>query len=138
MFEVLTQFIEEECSPGNVEWYGEYGHKITIDGKKIYVMDEMLDLYYWWNEIDFGGKTLYDTELNTKHKEIWDRINEISDPTFDPTDNGCYELNSNVAEENEIEYSNLRKEDMANEYKDQKILTKNMCRLCNLQPYLWT
>ena len=45
MFEILQQFIEEECSPGHIEWYGEYGHKLD-NGK--YVMDEMKDLAHWW------------------------------------------------------------------------------------------
>jgi hypothetical protein len=49
MFEILSQFIEKECSPGHVEWYGEYGHKITVDGKEKYVRDEMQDLYDWWH-----------------------------------------------------------------------------------------
>ncbi len=50
MFEILTQFIEEECSPGHVEWYGTDGHKITVDGEEKYVRDEMQDLYDWWHQ----------------------------------------------------------------------------------------
>ena len=33
-FETLSFFIEKECSPGHVEWYGGYGHKITVDEKE--------------------------------------------------------------------------------------------------------
>ena len=28
MFEILCDFVEKECSPGCVEWYGEHGHKL--------------------------------------------------------------------------------------------------------------
>lgn len=48
MFEILAKFIEDECSPGHVEWYGEAGHKITVNGEEKYVMDEMKDLVDWW------------------------------------------------------------------------------------------
>jgi hypothetical protein len=48
MFEILSQFIEEECSPGHIEWYGEHGHKLP-SGK--YVRDEMQDLYDWWHQV---------------------------------------------------------------------------------------
>lgn len=48
MFEILGRFIEEEASPGHIEWYGEHGHKITVDGKEKYVRDEMQELWDWW------------------------------------------------------------------------------------------
>ena len=50
MFEILCQFVEEECSPGWVEWYGEVGQKITVGGQEKYVMDEMRELIKWWHE----------------------------------------------------------------------------------------
>lgn len=49
MFEILAQFIEDECSPGRVQWYGEQGHRITVNGKEKYVLDEMRDLVTWWD-----------------------------------------------------------------------------------------
>jgi len=55
MFELLCQFIEDECSPGHIEWYGENGHKITVDGKEKYVMDEMKELRTWWIE-EYHGR----------------------------------------------------------------------------------
>jgi hypothetical protein len=48
MFEILGQFLEQECSPGHIEWYGEYGHKVTVNGVEKYVRDEMQDLWDWW------------------------------------------------------------------------------------------
>lgn len=55
MFELLSRFIEQECSPGHVEWYGEWGHKITVDGEEKYVRDEMQELYDWWH-ITWNGE----------------------------------------------------------------------------------
>jgi hypothetical protein len=55
MFEMLCQFIEKECSPGHIEWYGEYGHKVTVDGVEKYAMDEMRELATWWTE-DYNKK----------------------------------------------------------------------------------
>jgi hypothetical protein len=51
MFEILCQFVEQECSPSPCEWYGEYGPKITINGKEKFVMDEMKDLIAWWHDV---------------------------------------------------------------------------------------
>ncbi len=50
MFEILSQFIEKECSTDNIEWYGEYGSKIIVNGKEKYVRDEMQDIYDWWHK----------------------------------------------------------------------------------------
>ena len=62
MFEILAQFIEDECSPGHVTWYGEDGHKITINGQEKYVLDEMKDLVAWWDTV-WNGE--------------WEEVNEI-------------------------------------------------------------
>lgn len=54
MFEVLDKFLEEECSPGVVDWYAEYedgkkGHQIVVNGKEVNVMDEMLEIQAFWH-----------------------------------------------------------------------------------------
>lgn len=51
MFEILCQFVEKECSPGHIEWYGENAHKITVGGVEKYVMDEMKELVEWWHKV---------------------------------------------------------------------------------------
>ena len=47
----VHDFIEKECSPGHVEWYGEFAHKVEVNGVVENVMDEMLELYHWWNTV---------------------------------------------------------------------------------------
>ncbi len=51
MFEILDRFVADECSPGYVQWYGEDGHKITVNGEEKFVLDEMKDLVAWWNDV---------------------------------------------------------------------------------------
>lgn len=48
-FEILEKFIEEECSPGIVEWYHD-GNIVEYDGKKVYIMDLWKEILRWWNE----------------------------------------------------------------------------------------
>lgn len=50
MFEILSQFVEDECSPGHVEWYGDGAHKVIVNGKEKFVRDELQDLYDWWHK----------------------------------------------------------------------------------------
>lgn len=75
-FEILSDFIENECSPGHIEWYGESGHKITVNGVEKYVRDEMQELYDWWQSCHKKPKTsLYEKEGNETYKHLLD-------PTF--------------------------------------------------------
>jgi hypothetical protein len=64
MFEILDQFITDECSPGIVAWYGEEGHKITVNGQEKYVLDEMKDLVAWWH-------TVWNKEWNEVNDILW-------------------------------------------------------------------
>jgi len=66
-FEILTQFIEKECSPGHVEWYGDGAHQVMVKGVMENVMDEMKELYYWWN-------TVYLKEYPSLMDELWDAV----------------------------------------------------------------
>jgi hypothetical protein len=50
-FEILCQFIEKECSPGHVQWFGDCPHTVMVDGVVENVMDEMLELKWWWEEV---------------------------------------------------------------------------------------
>jgi len=40
MFEILSKFIEEECSPGIVDWEGS-DHTIDVNGDIVNVRTEM-------------------------------------------------------------------------------------------------
>lgn len=49
MFEVLSRFKEQECSPGVVDWRHESAHKVSVNGVERLVIDEIEELYVWWN-----------------------------------------------------------------------------------------
>ena len=49
MFEVLSQFIERECTPECIDWEAS-GHMITVDGVEKNVRQEMQELYDWWHQ----------------------------------------------------------------------------------------
>ena len=77
MFEILTRFVEEECSPGHIDWYHDQGSKIRIEGELVdkYVRDEMDDLLEWWNNeyLPFYNGKLADKiwETMPKPKDVW-------------------------------------------------------------------
>ena len=66
-FQILTDFIDKECSPGHVQWYGDGAHHLKVDGVVENVMDEMLELYWWWD-------TVYLKEYPKTMDELWDEI----------------------------------------------------------------
>lgn len=70
MFEVLGRFIEQECSPGVIEWYGRYGRKITVNGESKYVRDEMCDLWDWWRYDYLAG-------FDKRRKAIDDELEKL-------------------------------------------------------------
>ncbi len=106
IFEILAKFIDNECSPGHVVWYGEHGHKI-IPGVNyncykdedinhpdaVYVLDYMKDLRCWFydtyiKEIDITHDEWYD--FHSKHCTVkfesikkesgnWSKMNFIYD-----------------------------------------------------------
>jgi hypothetical protein len=52
MFEILSEFLEKEFSPGVVDWYNEgLPHKINIEGRNRHVIDVMWELYTWWHQV---------------------------------------------------------------------------------------
>jgi hypothetical protein len=73
MFEILSNFVEKECSPGCVDWYHEYAHKINIDGKEVFVRDEMQHLYDWWHKA-------YLKEYAEIEEHLWDLYTKFTPP----------------------------------------------------------
>lgn len=73
MFEILSDFIEKECSPGCVNWYHEYAHKVNIDGKEVFVRDEMQYLYDWWH-------TTYLKEYAEIEENLWNVYGKYTPP----------------------------------------------------------
>lgn len=73
MFEILSDFVEKECSPGYVDWYHEYAHKVNIDGKEVFVRDEIQHLYDWWH-------TTYLKEYAKIEENLWDLYGKYTPP----------------------------------------------------------
>ena len=76
MFEILSKFIEEECSPGMVEWYDSCPHTVFV-GEKLKTFETKCRTY-------MTGGTMYIIEnikklrvsyemrfINTSQKKIW-------------------------------------------------------------------
>lgn len=114
MFEVLSEFIEDECSPGWVEWYGDYPHVIKVDGVDRNVRDEMQALYSWWHE-----------KYNGSYPEI---IDEIYDSL--PLEDFCFP----IAKQAEKVYGLVNRI----EQRMDEELEEKMIRLVRLRPYMWT
>lgn len=131
MFEILEQFVEKECSPGHVEWYGEYGHKVFVNGREKFVRDEMDDLLKWWNErfIPYDNYEL--PEQTAEHPEALTWFTERED--------GLYEFKPIYESEedrikDEEHYGRITKLD--NQMEKEKI--EYMNRLVRISPSMWT
>lgn len=124
MFEILSQFIEKECSPSIVEWYGEWGAKITVGGEEKYVRDEMQELYDWWHtvwnkEVEEVKNILWAEALkHTSNQDIWEQRFATSEgeAIYKRCVRGCNKLERTM--------------DVA--------LEARLHRLINIIPHLWT
>lgn len=140
MFEILSEFIEKECSPGHVEWYGEHGHKITVNGEEKYVRDEMQELYDWWHNI-------YMKEYEKVNDAIWEEAHkcgplgdDMNDPLVDEDgDVYAYEWNPKYEDdEKKAMYHMLLNNLNRLEREQHEDLEDKMIRLCKIRGYLWT
>lgn len=139
MFEVLSQFIEQECSPGNVDWYSdECPRTIKVDGQDKNVMDEMKDLYAWWHEDYIKSYPAQQDVLMDKIQEIDEEflISEFQEDEedapyliWDPQ----YKIPEAKQQVDELfkQYSQLEKD-----YEQE--LTKRLHRLVEVISFMWT
>ena len=143
MFEILSRFIEKECSPGIVDWYHEDAYRI-IPGypydyeqiKKnlehsVLVRDEMQDLYDWWHkEYLLNVDNIFDKwhEWFTKHS-----VCKKEDNRFIPLWTREWDT-----EENKKISTILRKEAHDREEDLRKELENRMVRLVYVSPFFWT
>lgn len=135
MFEILAQFIEDECSPGYVQWYGEQGHKITVNGQEKYVLDEMKDLVAWWDDVWNGEwEEVNDILWAEAHKHDpeteWTEVDgkphlSYWDPQFKETEDG------------EIWHFCMRAVNKL-ERNMHKAREKCLHRMIAIMPYMWT
>lgn len=142
MFEILSQFIEKECSPGHIDW-GSTGHVIVVDGKEVNVRDEMQSLYDWWHW-EYNKHRIYEDE--TIHKELAEHsptsfqkpINAVGEEV--PEDEADYFEFCPMYKtpEDKAATDALYKDMWELEKKWDTELNERMHRLVNLLPYLWT
>jgi hypothetical protein len=137
MFEILGQFIEDECSPGHIQWYGEHGHTIEVNGERKYVRDEMSDLWDWWRAEYIVG---YDKRRDEIHEQIEKTDEGALVSTFDKDEdsqmmryNPRYKY-PEAAERIKELYAKLT----AIDNERRAALSDRMHRLVNIREYLWT
>jgi hypothetical protein len=146
MFEILSRFIEEECSPGHIDWEGS-GFTVTINGKEKNVRQEMQDLYDWWHQSYIKEyKDVYEILWKEveKHPSTRDTIPVVrgENDTYkevpeDEADFYIWEPEYNSPEDGEISRTCLMAINKLERIQDKK-LQEMMHRLVDLTPYLWT
>ena len=134
MFEILSDFVENECSPGHIEWYGEGAHTIEVNGEERYVRDELQEIYEWWH-------VTFQKEYPKKEDELWKEAKHFT-PTkeFHPTENEHlvewrFEWDNPEAEET---YNRIMSELQELENQAKKEMNDYMHRLVNVRGSLWT
>jgi hypothetical protein len=124
IFEILSQFIEKECTPEIVEWYGEEGHKIVVNGTEKYVRDEMQELYDWWHQ-------KYNKLYIEEEEKIWQKLETyLPEHTIFKL---CYKNSWSKKQ-----YKKYHKLLDILEATAQQELKENMHRLINIMDYMWT
>lgn len=142
MFEVLSDFIERECSPGHIDWEGT-GHTVVVNGEEINVSTEMHTLYDWWHQ-DYTK--VYPKTLEALWAEVFRFQPKHGDIPKDYDGNVVAEEDADVYEWTTIFDSEEQRNaydaamdvvhDVEREQSDN--LTEMMHRLVNLRQYLWT
>lgn len=142
MFEILSQFVEGECSPGHVDWEAS-GHMVTVNGVEKNVRVEMQDLYDWWHQVynkTYGEVNDILWEEVEKHPPVSNFIpinkdDEVVDE--DEAELFLWEQEFKTPEDEEIHNHCMRSLNKLERMQEEK-LQEMMHRLVNLMPYLWT
>jgi hypothetical protein len=143
MFEVLSDFVEGECSPGHIDWESS-GHTVMVNGVEKNVRVEMQDLYDWWHQV-------YQTEYQEVEDLLWAEANKhppddkqfipinVDDEVVDEDDADFFRWEQNFAtpEDEEVHRICVRATNKLEQLRDED-LQKRMHRLVDLMPYLWT
>lgn len=126
MFESLSIFIEKECSPECVEWYGEYPHMIMVGMEWKNVRDEMQDLYDWWHQ-EYIPYWMGDTDIKFEGEDL--EINEFFIAlNKDPKDRT----------KKERDYFDYLSKLNQQQFEMDRELQSKMNRLIRLRRYMWT
>lgn len=137
-FEVFCKFIEEECSPGQVDWNATEIHKVA--------MKEMMSLYNWWIDCNTGRPNDYFGLLDKQFDELFQVYDYWIEHNGGPIHHiplknkegkvYAYELVSECKnEEKHREYVLARQklEEMHEEF-----INSQLKRLINLRCWMWT
>jgi hypothetical protein len=136
IFEVLSQFIEQECSPGHVDWEGT-GHMITVNGKSVNVRDEVQELYDWWHNV-------YIKEYEEVNEILWKEAEKHSPVECENLEEDeifgkfyTLEQHFTTTEDKELYHKCLMAINKLENIQRKDLLSR-MHRVVNLTPYLWT
>lgn len=133
MFEVLSRFLEEDCSIAFVDWYAENtAHKVTIDGKEKYVIDEIKELYAWWHDV-------YNKEYPAQLAAIEKELDEHEPIEQYREDQGRKIWDRQYAsEEDEEKARTVRNKFFDLEQRMEDELNARLHRIINIRGSLWT
>jgi len=135
MFEILSKFIEEECSPGHIDWEGS-GHTVEVNGKQVNIREEMQCLYDWWHNT-------YNKEYEEVHDILWKEAHK-HDPIREEKE---IEIHGETYYEWKPEFKNKEDEEIWRccvracsklEEIQNRDLEEKMTRLVKCRPYMWT
>ena len=135
MFEILSRFVEKECSPGPVDWYHKFAPKVVVNGKTKFVRDEIQDLYDWWHQ-------QYLIRYPVLRRHIWNILEEH---------NAAHRREPAAAVDNWMSwpghYATAEQQQRATDLFDYlndldcgiaAALNRRLIRLVNIRRYLWT
>ncbi len=136
-FELLTQFLEEECSPGCVDWYyatDDYkGNKIEFNGEERWIIDVLREICDWWHK-DYLVNV--DRTYDAWHNYLIENKLAIFEWELDEEDikEG---YRHNTPEQRQILDELFNKGRELEEYYNET-LTKYLIKLVEIRGYLWT
>jgi len=132
MFQILTDFVEQECSPGVINWYHEHAGKIRVGGKEKFVRDELQDLYNWWQQVPEGASYDYTCpKLNKFREKVYSKLPPIRFEKI--PDSEYFEMVSD-----KTRYDKYCVKLIHLENKQRKVTKEYMKRLVRVSEYLWT
>jgi len=135
IFEILSNFIEEECGPdGHVEWYGDEPHLIEVGGKQVNVRDEMQDLYDWWHT-DYTKNIDHIHDEWHEHREL--HVKDVTNPVEGRDDLVSWDQEYSSPEA-KVENDRLFTEASKKDERYRVELNSRLHRVINIIPYMWT
>lgn len=135
MFEILSQFIEKECSPGIVDWEGS-DHRVNVNGVSVNVRTEMQAIYDWWHK-----EYLPSVEHTHDEWHEFERLHRTNDmfDEDDKTPEGNYIFNPKYdSAENKEKSEELFLAACKKEADLDKKLKGMMHRIVRIVPFMWT